>query len=235
MVIISPQAHFNRPARAEHFFLRLKAQENISFRDHGNFQYTAGFSNPTTNSAVMHYRAAATDEDLRHILALQHINLPANISAAEAREQGFVTVHHDLELLRAMNDPYGHATAWEGDVLAGYALVMPREFGNRIPVLIPMFERMNDIRLADGRRLGNLEYIVMGQVAVARGFRGSGVFAGLYDDLRRRLRLHFEALVTEIATRNTRSWRAHAKVGFEDWEIYTDPDGEEWVIVGWML
>jgi RimJ/RimL family protein N-acetyltransferase len=40
--------------------------------------------------------------------------------------------------------------------------------------------------------------------------------------------------VTEIATRNLVSIRAHEKMGFEIISRYADP-GEEWVIVAWDL
>lgn len=183
---------------------------------------------------MMQFRPARTDSDLAAILRLQRANLPENISADEARDQGFVTVRHDLEILREMNDPYGHSTAWAGEELAGYALVMPPTFRSRIPVLEPMFERIDAISRGE-KTVGEFRYIIMGQVAVAKDFRGQGTFSGLYMDLARRLAPHFDFLITEVATRNTRSWRAHAKVGFEDLLIYKAPDGEEWVIIGLKL
>ena len=42
----------------------------------------------------------------------------------------------------------------------------------------------------------------------------------------------FELLVTEISTRNQRSLRAHARVGFEPVHRYRD-DVDEWEIVAW--
>lgn len=177
---------------------------------------------------------ARTDSDLLAILQLQRANLPENISAEEAAAQGFVTVRHDLGILREMNEPDGHATAWADGELAGYALVMPRAFRDRIPILQPMFDRIDAIAY-DGRQLGERPYIIMGQVAVAKPYRGQGIFAGLYEDLARRLAPHFDWLITEVATRNTRSRRAHTKVGFEDLLLYTAPDAEEWVIVGLNL
>ena len=41
--------------------------------------------------------------ELEQILDLQQRNLPKNISQEEREKEGFVTVEHDLDLLRAMN------------------------------------------------------------------------------------------------------------------------------------
>ena len=178
------------------------------------------------------YGPTTTDAHLQQVMALQKANLPRNISIEEAREQGFVTVDHDMETLRDMNTPYCHSAAWTGEELAGYALVMETRFGNRIPVLVPMFELLDEIPWR-GKPLKDWNYFVMGQVCVAKPFRGKGVFKGLYLDMRDRLSDHFGLVVTEISSRNPRSIRAHKKVGFETIHEYTDPEGEHWVVVGW--
>ncbi|MCB0584341.1 MAG: hypothetical protein KDD06_03300 [Phaeodactylibacter sp.] len=178
------------------------------------------------------YGPSTTDLHLRQIMALQKANLPRNISLQESREQGFVTVDHDMETLRDMNTPYCHSTAWAGVEIAGYALVMETRFGARIPVLVPMFELLDGIPWK-GRPLRDWRYFVMGQVCVAKPYRGQGVFQGLYLDMRDRLSADFDLVVTEISARNPRSIRAHEKVGFENIHEYTDPDGEHWVIVAW--
>lgn len=178
------------------------------------------------------YGPSTTDAHLEQIMALQKANLPKNISIQEAREQGFVTVDHDMETLRDMNTPYHHSTAWAGEELAGYALVMETRFRDRIPVLIPMFELLDGIPWR-GKPLEEWRYFVMGQVCVAKPYRGQGIFQGLYLDMRSRLSAHFDLVVTEISSRNPRSIRAHEKVGFENIHEYAGPDGEHWVVVGW--
>ncbi len=176
------------------------------------------------------YRAATGDNDLQAIMQLQKINLPAKITAEELKEQGFVTVDHDMETLRDMNTPFGHSTAWDGNTLAGYALVMETRFRDRIPILFPMFELLDGVA-CQGKPLQEWAYFVMGQVCVAKPYRGSGVFAGLYRDMQERLSGDFDFIITEISTRNPRSIRAHEKVGFQNIHEYTDPWGEHWVVV----
>lgn len=178
------------------------------------------------------YGPSNTDAHLQQIMALQKANLPKNISVQEAREQGFVTVDHDMEALSDMNTPYRHSIALEDGNLAGYALVMETRFRHRIPILFPMFELLDGIPWR-GKPLKDWRYYVMGQVCVAKPFRGKGVFQGLYLNMRDRLSGHFDLVVTEISTRNARSIRAHEKVGFENIHEFTDPDGEHWVIVAW--
>jgi hypothetical protein len=72
----------------------------------------------------------------------------------------------------------------------------------------------------------------MGQVCVAREHRGKGVVDGLYRTLAERYRDRFDFTVTEVAARNTRSLRAHARAGFETLHVYPDATtGEEWHVV----
>lgn len=171
-------------------------------------------------------------DDLRQILALQRENLPVNISAVELEEQGFVTVQHNEPLLTDMNAAEPQVIAKDGDRVVGYALVMLREFSSRIPVLIPMFEMLESLSYK-GRKLLESRYYVVGQVCVAKSHRGQGVFDGLYEQHRRQMSDRYDCVLTEIATRNRRSLRAHWRVGFETIHQYTGPDGEGWDIVFW--
>lgn len=180
----------------------------------------------------MRYSAAQSEFDLESILSLQLSNLPSHISKTEAAEQGFVTVHHSLDILQAMNERYGHSLAWENNQLCGYALVMEKKFRDEIPVLFPMFELLDGI-VWRGKPLAEWRYFVMGQICVAKAYRGTGVFAGLYHNLRARLSPSFDLVVTQISARNPRSVRAHEKTGFEVLHEYTAPDGEHWLVVGW--
>ncbi len=175
-----------------------------------------------------------SDQDLEEILAIQAQNLPQHISAEEAKEQGFVTVHHNFDLLKEMNQPHAHAVARADGKVVGYTLVMLPSFGNRIPVLFSLFELIDGLTW-QGKQLKEIPYFVMGQVAVDKSYRGMGIFDGLYQEMAHRLSPHFELIVTEIATRNTRSRRAHARVGFEDIHIYQEEAGEEWAVVAWPI
>ena len=80
--------------------------------------------------------------------------------------------------------------------------------------------------------IGSQRYYAMGQVCVAEGYRGQGVFDGLYAKHKELLSGQYDLCVTEIAVRNTRSIRAHERVGFQTIHTYTD-DSELWNVVLW--
>lgn len=179
------------------------------------------------------FKAVDTAEELRQILRLQQINLPKNISEKERIEQGFVTVEHDFPLLSSMNESAPQIIATTGQQVVGYALVMLASFADQIPVLIPMFNKLSTLHY-QGKSLNDYQYYVMGQVCVDKAFRGQGLFDGMYQEQRRQLSADYDFVVTEVATRNIRSMRAHERVGFTTIHIYTDSEkGEEWAIILW--
>lgn len=180
---------------------------------------------------MIQYTTASTQADIQQILQLQWINLPSNISAEEAKDQGFVTVHHEESVLTAMNEKFQHIIAKHDNTVVGYALVMLPEFGDSIPVLTPMFDKINQLTYND-KPLKKTPYFVMGQVCIHKNYRGQGIFMGLYQQMKIEMADHFDCIITEIATRNTRSMRAHEKVGFETINIFSTPE-EEWAIVAW--
>lgn len=182
---------------------------------------------------MIQYTTASTKKDLQEILQLQLANLPKNLSAEEAKNQGFLTVHHSPELLQTMNIPYPHIIAKFDNQVIGYTLVMLQKFKDVIPVLKPMFQKINSLSFHN-KPLSNTKYFVMGQVCVDKKFRGQGVFNGLYQQMRKDMAPFFDCIITEIATRNTRSMRAHEKIGFEVISIYSTQE-EEWAIVGWDI
>ncbi len=176
-------------------------------------------------------RGAASDSDLRQILALQAANLPEALDDAERRAQGFVTLRHDLPLLRAMNSPWPHVIATArgtGEVVA-YSLVMPREFRGRLPILDPMFEELDRLG-ASGGQIAGARWYFMGQLCVAKPHRGRGLVEAMYAGHRAQMSRDFDLMITEIDATNTRSVRAHEKAGCTALHTYRS-DGREWLIV----
>lgn len=173
----------------------------------------------------MHARPVASIAELEKILALQRKNLARNVDPVEAASQGFVTVEHTLDILARMHALAPSLVAFDDDdTLAGYALVMPVECRTLLPILAPMFSRLEN--------RGEKDYYIMGQICVAKEHRGKGVFDALYAAHRAHLEDRFAACITEVATRNGRSMRAHARVGFEEIERYRDAT-DEWSLLRW--
>jgi GNAT superfamily N-acetyltransferase len=176
---------------------------------------------------------ATTDAHLDDILALQRRNhvhaVPANVQDRE----GFVFVEHTLPMLRRQAAASPQAIALDGERVVGYCLSLLPAMQEAVPVLAPMFEQFGRCAWR-GKALAAHRYVVGGQVCVDRDFRGQGLLARLYDRLRVALEGDCDLCVTEIATRNVVSVRAHEKMGFEAIANYSD-GREDWVIVAWDL
>ncbi len=175
---------------------------------------------------------ATKDEELEQVLALQRRNVEESLSAEEVTRQGFVTVHHDLELLRDMNRAEPHVIATSDGQVVGYALVMVRAFEERVPILAPMYDMLSQLTY-DGKPMDEYNYFIMGQVCVDKPMRGRDIFAGMYCQMREVYSHRYDMVITEVARRNTRSIRAHEKVGFQLLHRYRDSDREEWDVILW--
>ncbi len=175
---------------------------------------------------------AESERDLRGILQLQKANLAVNRSPSEAANEGFVTVLHSYHQLLALHLLEKHFIAKEGDEVVAYVLAMTRVSRREIPVLVPMFEVFEQIQY-EGKSLANYQSIVVGQVCIGQRYRGTGVFDQCYGAYRSHYSRRYSLAITEIAASNTRSLRAHQRLGFERVHTYTAPDGVAWEIVVW--
>ena len=169
--------------------------------------------------------------DLEQILELQQCNLIKNIDENEMREQGFVTLTHSLDDLQKMHNLAPSIIAKSEGKVVGYALMMAKEAREICPLLEPMFSKLNSLSYK-GKPLGYTNYYVMGQVCIDKDFRGQKIFDRLYEKHRELYSPQFDLLITEVATRNTRSVRAHERVGFKSINIYRD-ELDEWSVIVW--
>lgn len=182
----------------------------------------------------IHFTTVSCPDELQKILDLQAENLPTVLTADAVATQGFVTVRHDPAVLRRMNNAHPSVIAKVGHELAGYCLMMPRDFAPAVPVLAPMFAVLAALRWRDQPLSDNPRWFVMGQVCVAAPHRGKGVFDGMYRKLCEVYRGDFDFVITEISERNARSLRAHERIGFRRLHRYTDGQtGEVWWVVVW--
>jgi len=170
------------------------------------------------------YKRADSNEELNQILELQRANIPSVISEEESKTEGFVTVHHSFDVLKAMNDKCAHIIAKSSDKVVGYTLCMLKEFKADIEVLKPMFRQIEAC-------LNNDEtYVVMGQVCVDKGFRKQGTCRLLYEYMKQELQSDFDMIITEVDVANTRSLDAHYAVGFKLLQSYHS-NQQEWALI----
>jgi GNAT superfamily N-acetyltransferase len=178
------------------------------------------------------FTTASNAHDLNGILSLQRKNLQSCLSPEETRDQGFVTVEHSPEDLKKLNSIEKHIICKIDDDVVAYLLAMTEASKEDIPVLVPMFKTFDDI-IYRGKPLSSYSYVVVGQVCVDKAFRGKGILDECYNAYKNTYYSKYDFAITEIATRNIRSLRAHTRVGFTVVHNYKDPSGEEWAIVVW--
>lgn len=161
------------------------------------------------NKRMIEYKVTSSIIELEQIIVLQQENLPKSISQAEKIAQGFVTVEHDINILLQMHKVHPHTIALCNGKVVGYALSMSKEFGNSIPVLVPMFKEFEKQRITSN-------FIVMGQICIAKTHRRQGVFKGLYNKMVNTFANTYDEIITEVDIVNTRSLNAHYATGFRD-------------------
>ncbi len=176
-------------------------------------------------------KAVTTLQELQDILILQKKYLAGTNNSEEEKEQGFVTVHHSNQKLELMHELAPSVIVKDEDAVIAYALVMLTEAVDLIPELQSMFQLFSQLSYKD-QSLNNYRYYVMGQICIDKPYRGQGVFEMLYTKHKELMQSNYDFVVTEIATRNTRSIRAHKKMGFELLHHFKD-ETEEWDVVIW--
>lgn len=177
---------------------------------------------------------ASSTQHFEQIVDLQRRHHHSALLPDAQEREGFVFAEHSVALLRRMSDelPQAIAVANDGNVV-GYCLSFPLSLREELPSLAPMFEQFHRCAY-HGRPLSSLRFFVGGQVCVDRAYRGRGLLAQLYDKVRLAAPSPYDLCITEIATRNQVSIRAHERMGFEVLSTYSD-ESEAWVIVAWDL
>jgi ribosomal protein S18 acetylase RimI-like enzyme len=171
---------------------------------------------------------AKSREELKEILLLQEKNHRDTLSNLE---DGFVSLKHELPLLEKMNVVTPQIIAKAENKVVAFALVMPVAFKKDVPVLLPLFEMLENVSYK-GKKIVDYSYYVMGQICVDEAYRGMGIFDRLYAKHKEIYSNQFDICVTEIASRNKRSMKAHQRVGFEIVHTFQDKL-DEWNIVVW--
>ncbi len=170
------------------------------------------------------YKQVSKTEELFQILKLQQENLPKNLSEEEVGTEGFLTVEHTFEILQEMNTVCPHIIAVKNSKVIAYALCMHPKFAQSIEVLKPMFQEI--VEAIQGKD----NYMVMGQICVAKAHRGKGLFRNLYEAMKTYLPNTFDTIITEVDAKNQRSIRAHKAIGFKEIKRYFSGE-KEWSLI----
>lgn len=178
------------------------------------------------------YTQAKDIKDLEGILQLQKKNLKIGLSTDEATAQGFVWLKHDLKTLKKFNDIEAHTIAKANEKVIAYVLTMTKKSRYDIRDIFPLFELFDQLKY-NGKLISSYNYMLVGQVCVAKDFRGKAVFKNSYLAYKQHCSQNYDFAITEISKSNLRSRNAHKKAGFMEIHEYTDPKNDEWVVVLW--
>jgi ribosomal protein S18 acetylase RimI-like enzyme len=176
-------------------------------------------------------KLVTTSEEISAIKELQNLNLRPNISDEEAWSQGFLTASYTLEYLQAMNADAPSVIAKAGDEVVGYAMVTTQALRDGHDLMADLFNTI-DRTIYEGRLLMESNYVVVGQLCVAKAYRGQGLVQRMYHHFRHCYADQFEYLVTDVAQSNARSLKAHQNTGFQVIDTLTY-GGIGWDIVLW--
>ncbi len=176
-------------------------------------------------------KLATTDQELLQLAALSNANRTDNISAEESATEGFVSWLCTPDILRTINAIPPSVIVMDDDILAGYAITLTPECLKAYAAAAPTYNHAAPLPFK-GRTLGEQRFYLMGQICVAKAWRGQGIVSALYDGHRQFYSPQFDALVTEISMVNPRSLKAHQKVGFETIDRHFE-NGHDWAVVAW--
>ena len=148
------------------------------------------------------------------IKELQNRNLKRNLDADEIQKEGFVTAEYSIPLLERMNSIEPSVIAMDNEIVAGYVLVVTKELTGQHDLLDDLFNEI-DRQIYKGDILKEINYAIVGQLCVAKMYRGSGLVQKMYYFCKEQLCKEYKYLLTDIEDKNPRSIKAHVKTGFE--------------------
>jgi ribosomal protein S18 acetylase RimI-like enzyme len=170
-------------------------------------------------------------EEIKGIKALQTSNLKSNLTEAEMMQEGFLTASYTLEFLEQIHDIEPAIVAKDGDTVVGYALAVTKALYGHHDLLDDLFTKI-DAHHYKGQLLADIDYVVVGQLCVAKTHRGRGLVQQLYGHFQASLSTKYPYLITDVDEKNPRSVKAHIKTGFAI--IGTlHYGGSDWHIVLW--
>lgn len=170
-------------------------------------------------------------EELMQIHKLNVENLKSNVDVITQKTEGFLTWLYSFDLLNRMHQLAPGIIVKEGEQVVGYALATLKESTAFHPDLETMFRNLEAVRFKN-KRLVSCNFYFMGQICVAKEFRGKGAFCLLYQKHKEVYSSRFDFILTEISTSNFRSLRAHEQIGFQKIHTYKDAM-DEWNVVVW--
>ena len=169
--------------------------------------------------------------ELEKIASLNQANLKINQSEQHIREEGFVSWSYPVPLLEAIHAFAPSVIAMDDNTLAGYALTAVHAARSVHPELSLLMDMLAPLEY-EGRPLFDYRFYMMGQICVAKPYRGQGIPDAMYQYHRDAYAKDHDFLLTTISTQNVRSLQTHERIGFKVSHTVNDRFGD-WVVVVW--
>ena len=188
-----------------------------------------GATTPSTCIGMLLVRRAKPS-DFPLIVELQKRNLFQNVSETQKESGGFVSVETSSALLAEISEKLGITVAEDGLRVVGYEFPLTAEMARRIPVLVPLVDRLSKLSYG-GKRLFDYKLILEGQICLADEHKGSGLAEKMHSEFVKMLSAKFDLVATEVSSKNPRSLEFHVKkLGFDVVEEY-EAEGRRWFVL----
>lgn len=136
-----------------------------------------------------------------------------------------------MDFLETLHRACPSVIAKDKEIIAGYALVAVKSVRHQHELLSDLFNTVDKIEY-NGQLLENSKYVIVGQLCVARDYRGLGLVQKMYDYYKTSLAGEFDYCLTDVAIDNIRSLKAHEKSGFRIIDTL-EYGGLSWNIILW--
>ncbi len=161
----------------------------------------------------MIYRNAKV-EDIEKVSSLQrryHINTISD----EDKPDGFVTTLFTYDQFKEIIEKEnGLAIACDGDDIVGYAMAASWDYWSKWPLFVHMIKDLDSTNYL-GKDLTVENSYQYGPIAIHTDYRGTLVLPNLFEFSRTQMKDKYPIMITFINQINTRSMRAHEKLGLD--------------------
>lgn len=170
------------------------------------------------------------EAEILGIKDLQIRNHKSILTQEEMASQGFVTAEYSIDFLKKMNAAEPSIIAIDSNnQVVGYAIASPKSIKGYHGFLDELFITADELMI-EGTPVKDLNYILIGQLCVAKKHRGQGLVTAMYDYFRKVLSADYDCVITDVDVENPRSLKAHLKAGFQILETKTY-GGLRWNVV----
>jgi len=161
-----------------------------------------------------------TSSDINGVLALQALNLQANLPTA-ALENGFVTTPFTSTLIEQIIQMDGLFVAEDKGEIIAYVYAGDWNYFQQWPIFAFMVNRFPNLQFKNQNiTIGNsFQY---GPICIATAYRGMGVLQQIFEKMRIAFAPKYPTSITFINAINKRSTKAHTeKLGWEIIDEFT--------------